>query len=50
MVAALETLVTLLTQDEVELSKGVQSQLRVLAQDFNNDIAEIAEDLLEQLA
>jgi hypothetical protein len=50
MVAALETLVTLLGSNEVELGKGIQSQLRVLAQDFNNDVAEIAEEILEKLA
>ena len=50
MVAALETLVTLLGSNEIELSKGIQSQLRVLAQDFNNDVAEIAEEILEKLA
>jgi hypothetical protein len=50
VVAALETLLTALAQDEIELGKGIQSQLRVLSQDFNNDVAEIAEDILEKLA
>ena len=50
VIPALETLGVLLSSNEVELSKGIQSQLRVLAQDFNNDIAEIAEEILEKLA
>ena len=48
--AALSTILMLLEQEDVELGKGIQSQLRVLSQDFNNDIAEIAEDILEKLA
>lgn len=50
VIAALETVGTLLGNGAVELGKGIQSQLRVLAQDFNNDIAEIAEEILEKLA
>jgi hypothetical protein len=50
VIEALKTLAALQGENEIELSKGIQSQLRVLAQDFNNDIAEIAEDILEKLA
>ncbi len=50
VVAGLETLLVLLSGSEVELGKGIQSQLRVLSQDFNNDIAEVAEEILEKLA
>jgi hypothetical protein len=50
VIPALETMGGLLSANEIELSKGIQSQLRVLAQDFNNDIAEIAEEILEKLA
>ncbi len=50
VIAALETLSTLQGENEIELGKGIQSQLRVLAQDFNNEIAEIAEEILEKLA
>lgn len=50
VVAALETLLALSAQGDIELGKGIQSQLRVLSQDFNNDIAEIAEEILEKLA
>jgi hypothetical protein len=50
VVDALSTLFALLEQEEIELGKGVQSQLRVLSQDFNNDIAEVAEDILAKLA
>lgn len=49
VVAALSTLLMLLDQDGIELGKGIQSQLRVLSQDFNNDIAEVAEDILAKL-
>ncbi|MCP4038693.1 MAG: hypothetical protein GY733_17265 [bacterium] len=49
VVEALETLLALVEHADVELGKGVQSQLRILAQDFNNDIAEVAEDILEKL-
>lgn len=50
VVGALSTLFVLLEQEEIEFGKGIQSQLRVLSQDFNNDIAEVAEDILEKLA
>jgi hypothetical protein len=50
VIAALSALLLLFEQDEIELGKGVQSQLRVLSQDFNNDVAEIAEDILAKLA
>lgn len=49
VVDALETVLALMEQSELELGKGVQSQLRVLAQDFNNDIAELAEDILVKI-
>lgn len=50
VVEALETMLMLIDADQAEISKGVQSQIRVLAQDFNNDIAEVAEDILAKLA
>jgi hypothetical protein len=50
VVSALQTIESLLAEDSIELGKGIQSQLRVLAQDFNNDIAEIAEEILDKLA
>lgn len=50
VVESLETVLALLNVEEIELSKGVQSQIRVLSQDFNNDIAEVAEDILERIA
>jgi hypothetical protein len=49
VVAALEALLELQQAGELEVSKGLSSQLRVLAQDFNNDIAEVAEEIVEQL-
>ena len=49
VVDALETILALLKQEKVELGKGVLSQLRSLAEDFNNDIAEIAEEILAEL-
>ena len=49
VVEALETILTLLNAGAVELSKGDQSHVRVLSQDFNNDIAEVAEDILAKL-
>lgn len=50
IVEALETLLLLVDAGDAEISKGVQSQIRVLSQDFNNDIAEVAEDILAKLA
>ena len=50
VVDALSTLLMLLEQEEIELGKGVLSQLRVLSQDFDNSIAEVAEDILAKLA
>ena len=50
VVAALETMLLLVEAEDAEISKGVQSQIRVLSQDFNNDIAEVAEDILAKLA
>lgn len=50
VVDALETMLLMLDAEEVEISKGVQSQIRVLSQDFNNAIAEVAEDILAKLA
>ncbi len=50
VVDALEAILALTKQDELELSKGMQSQLRVLAEDFNNDIAEVAEEILAEFA
>ena len=50
VVEALETMLLLAGEGDAEFSKGVQSQVRVLSQDFNNDIAEVAEDILAKLA
>jgi hypothetical protein len=49
VVGALEAILALKREGNVELGKGVQSQLRVLAEDFNNDIAEVAEEILVEL-
>jgi len=49
VVAALEALLELQKAGELEVSKGLSSQLRILAQDFNNDIADVAEELVEQI-
>ena len=49
-VDALEAILVLTKEGEVELGKGMQSQLRVLSEDFNNDIAEVAELILAELA
>jgi hypothetical protein len=49
VVEALEVLLALQKSGDAEFGKGVVSQLRVLAQDFNNDIAEIAEEIVEEL-
>ena len=50
VVEALKTMLLLAGEGDAEFSKGVQSQVRVLSQDFNNDIAEVAEDILAKLA
>jgi hypothetical protein len=50
VVDALEAILALQKEDEVEVSKGMQSQLRIMAEDFNNDIAEVAEEILDGLA
>lgn len=49
VVDALEAILLLTKDPELELSKGMQSQLRILAEDFNNDIAEVAEEILAEL-
>ena len=49
VVDALEAILALKKQGEVEVTKGMLSQLRVLAEDFNNDIAEVAEEILVEL-
>jgi hypothetical protein len=46
VVDALGAILALLKEGELEMSKGMLSQLRVLAEDFNNDIAEVAEEIL----
>ncbi len=50
VVDALEAILALNKEGEVEMSKGMLSQLRVLAEDFNNDIAEVAEEILAEFA
>jgi hypothetical protein len=49
VVRALKQLLEIHQRGELELSSGLSSQLRVLEQDFNDAVAEAAEDLLEQL-
>ncbi|MBW2275228.1 MAG: hypothetical protein JRG96_18330 [Deltaproteobacteria bacterium] len=49
VVAGLEALLELQNAGELEVGKGLTSQLRVLAQDFNNDIADVAEEIVEKL-
>ena len=49
VVAALEALLELQRRGEEPLSRGVLSQLRILAQSFENEVAEIAEEILEQV-
>ena len=50
VVQALEALLALRREGHLdEVSKGLRSQLRVLAQDFNDSIAEAAEDLVAEL-
>lgn len=49
VIAALELLLEMQKRGDAPLSKGIQSQLRVLAQGFDNDVADIAEEILEEL-
>ena len=49
VVDALEAILSLQKEGKVELGKGVLSQLRILAEDFNNSIAEVAEEILAEL-
>jgi len=49
VVDALEAILILQKEGTVELGKGVLSQLRILAEDFNNSIAEVAEEILAGL-
>jgi hypothetical protein len=49
VVEALEALLVLQNGGDISLSRGIQSQIRVLAQSFDNDVAEIAEEILEQM-
>lgn len=49
VVAALEAILELQKDPEVSLSRGLQSQLRVLAQSFDNSVAEIAEEIVDGL-
>lgn len=50
VVDALEMILSLKKEGDVEMSKGMQSQLRILAEDFNNSIAEVAEEILDEFA
>lgn len=50
VVAALEGLRARQEAGDLEPSSGLRSQLRMLAQDSDDDVAEAAEDLLELLA
>ncbi len=49
VVTALEALLVLQNEGDTSLSRGIQSQIRVLAQSFENDVAEVAEEILEQM-
>jgi len=49
MVPALERLLELREAGALEAKSGLVTQLRVLAQSFDDDVAGIAEDLLERL-
>lgn len=49
VVAALRALLELHRGGSLDVSGGLRSQIRVLEQDFNDDIAEAAEDLLAEL-
>jgi len=47
VIAALEAILVMQKNTEGDLPRGILSQLRVLAQSFENDVAEIAEEVLE---
>ncbi len=47
VVVALEALLELQKMPDVSLGRGLQSQLRILAQSFDNAVAEIAEEIIE---
>jgi hypothetical protein len=47
VVKGLEAVLELQKDPEVSLSRGLQSQLRLLAQSFDNTVAEIAEEIIE---
>jgi hypothetical protein len=49
VVIALQTLLSLRREGAFEPTAGLRSQLRVLEQDFNDAIAEAAEDLLAEI-
>jgi len=49
VVAALEALLDLQNAGGIEVSGRLKSQVRVLSQDFNSAIADVAEELLEGL-
>ena len=49
IVAGLDALRAARRAGEPELSRGLQSQLRMLTQDSDDDVAEAAEELLEEL-
>jgi hypothetical protein len=49
VVRALQVLLEIHRRGELEVSAGLRSQLRVLEQDFDDAVAEAAEELLEQL-
>lgn len=50
VIATLDALIALMgADDDFAVGRGVQSQLRTLAQGFDNDIAERAEEILEGL-
>ena len=48
VVGALEAVLAGVSAGEVALSKGLRSQLAMLAEDFDATIADIAEEILEQ--
>ena len=47
MVAALTVLLAAQKVGGLEAKSGLKSQIRVLAQDFNDEVAELAEELQE---
>ena len=47
MVPALEALLARKQAGELEVSSGLRSQLRILSEDPNDDIAGLSEDLLD---